>query len=127
MFLTTSRKFILPCGLAYLWLWKWRENNDSKWTVQFGEHSNPYYYCTKALKRMTYAQRQNRKTHMVTEVSMENFDVTGGLIPGRDGHHYPYDWFDDCDPGYRELTDFRFIPPSFVTGMVRRIPGGSLR
>ena len=67
-----------------------------------GEHSNPYGHWAEASEAdEIYAEAESENPHGDAGGEHGEFYVAGGSeAVGRDEGHYPYDWFDDCDPGY---------------------------
>ena len=67
-----------------------------------GEHSDPYGHWAEAFEAdEVYAEAESEGPHGDAGGEHGEFYVAGGSeAVGGDEGHYPYDWFDDGDPGY---------------------------
>ena len=92
------------------------ENDASYCPVS--KHSNPDCHWTKPLETdKIYTKTKSEHPHSSTGCDHGKFHITGGSqAVCRYKSHYPYDWFDNCDPGHHmeaHFCTFRFHSTQF--------------
>ena len=86
---------------SHLRLWKRRENTIPRTVQSVNIPIHTAHWAEASEADEIYAEAESENPHGDAGGEHGEFYVTGGSeAVGRDEGHYPYDWFDDCDPGY---------------------------